>query len=627
MRRVSFMITTSCALVLGACAQAPDADEQLVDQVGQALTTPASVLGFESPADWTVTGATKSASADSSQGASALALRSFNFAELRSAPLSTVSGVTSTLAFDLKPPVSSAFGTAQLYVDIPSRGVHSAYLGQVSLAGLAAGTYAPLSFSVPANVVTALQQTYSDLTFKITLNVPHTTVDYLIDNLRFVGGTSGGPSKVELRVSGADDRVAVSVNGIQRRMFHLGESDLGQRIDVSDWFGSGANDLRVQLLNTGGPASAGVDLWVDDALVVSESCPATLCSGSDVWRGIVWDRTFSVSTPNRPAFQPVTVTAHGATPGKVYVNDVFTGQTTPTTLSLPPGDYTIGVGIGSELPPVDYTGSFYEQAVTVGSSPVNVNATASAPLGIQELTRIAILPIRNSINYVSSLGGPDASNTGVLFDEDVDELVAQAEATNDRWFRPLSYGLATWEFEVLPTIEDVPIYEQSHDGWDTTRFLAEAGTAHLASQYDMIVYFFSQHRADGSWVDDVCNIVWAFDGTNVGFSTSLTAGKPDLLNPEFLHEVMHNYEDYNENALHLYNGIDGLHGGHQHGYYDNSNGEVNYLHFYRHLLRGQVAELGGMRTDIQWPAIGAVSGSSDLYLGFFPVMRHGYRVP
>ncbi|WP_437476312.1 hypothetical protein WME75_26115 [Sorangium sp. So ce1014] len=47
----------------------------------------------------------------------------------------------------------------------------------------------------------------------------------------------------------------------------------------------------------------------------------------------------------------------------------------------------------------------------------------------------------------------------------------------------------------------------------------------------------------------------------------------------------------------------------------------------RHLLRGQVAELGGMRIDLEWPAIGAVSGNSDLFLGFFPVLRHGYRVP
>ncbi|MGK3985669.1 hypothetical protein WME99_21660 [Sorangium sp. So ce136] len=627
MRRLSFMITTSCALVLGACVQGAETDEQLVDQVEQGLANPASVLGFESAADWTVAGATKSASADHSEGTSALALRGFHFAELRSVPLSTLSGVTSTLAFDLKPPERPAFGNAQLYVDIPSRGVHSAPLGQVSLDQLVANTYNPLSFNVPSNIVAALQQTYSDLTFKIVLNVPHTSADYVIDHLHFVGGTGTTPSKVELRVSNVDDRLVFSVNGVQRKMFYLGEPSIGERIDVSGWFGSGANDLRVQLLNTGGPASAGVELWVDGQPVVSESCPATVCNGLDTWRGIVWDRTFSLSTPNRPAIQPVTVTATGSTPGKVYVNDVFTGRITPTTLSLPPGDYTIGVGLGSEQRPLDYTGSFFEQQVTVGASPVSVDPTLSPPLGVQEETRIAILPIRNSINHVQSLGGPDPSNTGVLADEDVTALVAQVEATNDRWFEPLSYGLARWTVEVLPTIEDVPMIEQNHDGWDTTRFIAEAGTGSLASQYDMVVYFFSQHRADGSPVERVSNIAWAFDGTNIGFPTTFIDVGPDLVNAGFLHEVMHNYESYNENQLHFYNGINGLHGAEQHGYYGDGNGEVDFLHFYRHFLRGQVAELAGMRANIQWPAIGEVSANSDLYLGVFPVLRHGFRVP
>lgn len=627
MRRLSYMITTSCALALGACLQAPEMDEQLVDRVEQGLADPASVLGFESVADWTVAGATKSASADASEGASALALRSFPFAELRSVPLTTVSGVTSTLAFDLKPPGRLDFGSAQLYVDIPSRGVHSVHLGQVSLAGLDANVYRTLSFAVPPNVVDALQQTYSDLRFKIVLNVPYSDADYLVDHLHFVGGTPGGASKVELRVSGVDDRLVVSVNGLQRRMFHLGEASVGQRIDVSGWFGSGVNDLRVQLLNTGGPTTSGVELWVDDQPVVNESCPAAVCNGLDARKGIVWDRTFSVATPNRPALQPVTVTGDGGQPGEVYVNDVFTGRVTPTTLSLPPGDYTIGVGFGSKLPPVDYTGSFFEQQVTVGASPVDVDITATPPLPFQEETRIAILPIRNSINHVASLGRPDPSNTGVLADEDVTALVAQARATNDRWFQPLSYGLARWTVEVLPTIEDVPIIEQNHDGWDTTRFIAEAGTGHLASQYDMVVYFFSQHRADGSPVERVSNIAWAFDGTNIGFSTSFTSVGPDLLNAGFLHEALHNYESYNQNVLHLYNGIEFLHGAEQHGYYNGSRGEVDYLHFYRHFMRGQVAELGAMRSDLKWPAIGEVAESADLYIGVFPVLRHGFRVP
>ncbi len=628
MRRLSFMITTSCALALGACLQAPEVDEQRVDQVEQGLVDPASVLGFESVADWTVAGAAKSASADPSEGASALALRNFAFAELRSVPLTTVSGVTSTLAFDLKPPVPPAFGNAQLTVNIPSRGVHSVLLGQVSLGDLAAGTYSTLSFDVPPSVVSALQQAYSDLTFKIVLNVPYSTADYLVDHLRFVGGTPpGGDSTVELRVSGVDDRLVVSVNGLQRRVFHLGEASVGQRIDVSDWFGSGANDLRVQLLNTGGPTTGGVELWVDDQPVVSEVCPAAVCNGLDARTGIVWDRTFSIATPDRPAFQPVTVTGGSGVSGQVYVNDVFTGRVTPTTLSLPPGDYTIGVGSGSKLPPVDYTGSFFEQQVTVGASPVAVDITTTPQLPFQEETRIAILPIRNSINHVASLNGPDPSNTGVLAEGDITALEAQAWATNDRWFQPLSYGLARWTITVLPTIEDVPIIEQNHDGWDTTRFIAEAGTGSLASQYDMVVYFFSQHRADGTPVERVSNIAWAFDGTNIGFSTSFTGVGPDLLNAAFLHEVLHNYESYNQNQLHLYNGIEGLHGAEQHGYYGGSAGEEDFVHFYRHFMRGQVAELGAMRSNLDWPAIGEVAASSDLYLGVFPVLRRGFRVP
>ncbi|XXY15440.1 hypothetical protein WME88_45105 [Sorangium sp. So ce216] len=624
MRRSRFMITTSCALVLAACVQGNDTDEQFIDEVEQALVTPASVLGFESTADWTASGGVKSASADHSEGISALALRNFSFVELQSVPLTTVSGVTSTIAFDLKAPVSPGFGNAQLVVNLPSRGVHSVWLGQVSLAGLPAGTYSPISFNLPANVVDALRQTYSDLTFKIVLNVPHTTTDYVIDNLRFVGGTPSGHSKVELRVSSANDRLVLWVNGLQRRMFHGTDPDIGQRIDVSDWFGSGDNDLRIQSLNTGGPVSYGVEVWVDNQPVVNAACPATLCNGQEVRQGIVADRTFSVDTPNRPALQPVTVTAVGPQPGKVYVNDVFTGRTTPATLSLPPGDYTIGVGLGTESPPYDYTGSYREQSVAVGASPVNVDITANPPLGIQEDTRIGVLPIRTSINYSASLGGADPSNIGVLSEGDIERLLTQARATSARWLEPLSYGLAKWTVDVLPPVEDVPIYEPNHDGWDTGRFQSEHPTAHLLSEYDMIVLFIPQHRADGSLVHDVSNLAWAWEDRYLAIPTTYTGEGIGVPNAGLLHEVMHNYEGYNRNVLSSYNGIHGLHGSSNHGYYDGSNGEHNFVYFYRHFLRGQVAEFEAMRPDLDWPSIGATSGS--LYLGVFPVLRHGFDV-
>ncbi|WP_437606917.1 PEGA domain-containing protein [Sorangium sp. So ce834] len=624
MRRLRFMITTSCALALAACVQGTSTDEPFVDEVGQALVNPASVLGFESIADWTASGAVKSASADHSEGTSALALRNFNFVELQSVPLTTVSGVTSTIAFDLKPPVSPGFGNAQLVVNIPSQGVHSVWLGQVNLAGLPAGTYSPISFSLPASVVSALSNTYSDLTFKIVLNVPQTTTDYLVDNLRFVGGAPAGHSKVELRVSSADDRLVLYVNGLQRRMFHSADPSIGQRIDVSDWFGSGDNDLRIQTLNTEGPTSYGVEVWVDNQRVVNATCPATLCNGQEVRQGIVADRTFSVDTPNRPALQPVTVTATSSQPGKVYVNDVYTGRATPTTLSLPPGNYTIGVGLGTQSPPYDYTGSYREQSVTVGASPMTVDVTANPPLGIQEDTRIGILPIRRSINYRASLGGADPSNVGVLSEGDIERLLTQARATSARWLEPLSYGLAKWTVDVLPTVEDVPIYEPNHDGWDTGRFQSENPTAHLLSDYDMIVLYIPQHRADGSLVHDESNLAWAWDDRYLAIPTTYTGEGIGVPNAGLLHEVIHNYEGYNRNVLRSYNGIHGLHGSSNHGYYDGSNGEHNFVYFYRHFLRGQVAEFEAMRPDQDWPSIGATSGS--LYLGVFPVLRHGFNV-
>jgi hypothetical protein len=61
--------------------------------------------------------------------------------------------------------------------------------------------------------------------------------------------------------------------------------------------------------------------------------------------------------------------------------------------------------------------------------------------------------------------------------------------------------------------------------------------------------------------------------------------------------------------------VNGLHGANQHGYYtEGSSGETDFLRFYRAYMRGQVAELDGMRPDINWPS---VPTTADLYVGVF----------
>jgi hypothetical protein len=70
-------------------------------------------------------------------------------------------------------------------VEIPSRGIYNAYLGQVELTGKPLATFLEMSFALPANVRAAMNTSFTDLTFTIALNIPSgTTGGYLLDNLR-----------------------------------------------------------------------------------------------------------------------------------------------------------------------------------------------------------------------------------------------------------------------------------------------------------------------------------------------------------------------------------------------------------------------------------------------------------
>jgi hypothetical protein len=519
--------------------------------------------------------------------------------------------VTSTLAFDLRPPQSPAWGQAQLFVSVPSRNLYNAPCGQVPLAGSQAGVYRPVSFTLPSAVMDALRTSYNDLTFMISLNVPYTTSSYLLDNLHFVGSVAN--SKVEVRVSSVDDFVTASVDGLLKRTWHIGDPVQNERVDVSNWFSSGTHQVRFQGINTGGPTSFNVELWVDDQPIVNQGCPSATCNGMDAPEGILWDTTFSVATPNRPASRSVQVTS--ATPGKLYIDDSYTGLTTPATLSLPQGQYALGLGVSLDQP-LNYTGHYYEQSAEVGPSTTQLTIDSTQALPVQRTTSITILPIRNS--YVLP-----ATDAGVLQDSDVTLLQSQAEATRTLWLEPLSYGLATWNLSVQPMVENVPLYlPNSESPPDADTMLQQAGLTGLLQQYDMVVYYYSMHRPDGSTVSNPTYYAWGGGGQYMAITTFFTRGAPPTApNAGFLHESLHNYEAYNEWERHRYNGVGGLHGAGQHGYPESApTGETDWLMWYRYFMRGQVAQLDGMRVDVTWPSIPT---TSDLYVGVFPSMRHG----
>jgi hypothetical protein len=88
-----------------------------------------------------------------------------------------------------------------------------------------------------------------------------------------------------------------------------------------------------------------------------------------------------------------------------------------------------------------------------------------------------------------------------------------------------------------------------------------------------------------------------------------------------LHEVLHNYEQYNAGVLHDYNGIQELHGATQHGYPVNAGGELDFARWQRTYIRGQVGELVTTRQSVDIPA---PVTNPDLWVGVFDTVRRGY---
>jgi hypothetical protein len=436
------------------------------------------------------------------------------------------------------------------------------------------------------------------------------TRNFLLEDLRFQNAPAGA-SLVEMRISNVDDLLYVTVNGIRRKVSHVADGDLGVRIPVSEWFGGGINRVRLQNVNTNGSTSYQFELWVDGQQVINDVAP-----GSVSTRGIAVDKTLTVSTPNRPAFSSVAFTS--STPGRLYVNGVYAGVSTPTSLSLPQGGYTFGLGVSTEAP-FSYTGAFYEQAVSVTPGVSSVNLTARSPLPVQKTSSMVIVPVQNTYNYVTGLGA-DASNNGVLAPTDVTLFSGQVTATRDMWLEPFSYGLTTWSIDVWPMVANVPLVENSPDGIDLDGFIDAAGLGALRKQYDCIIVYFSQQRADGTDVADAYGSVFALGRQLIGFQRSYAAGTaPSTPNPYFFHETLHHLEWYSENILHLYTGAAGLHGANQHGYYsEESSGESDFLRFYRVFVRGQLAELDAFRPDLSYPSI---PSTSDLYTGVFQALR------
>lgn len=571
--------------------------------------TGADAFGFENLALWTVSQGTKQSLTGGTQGSSALGVSNSYYSEITSAVIDAVGVVSGTLALDVKLPASATWGSLRLVLEMPSKGIWYGNLGEIQLATLQPGAYRTVQFTVPSNVLSALQTNPSDLKVRIVYNGQIGATPVGFDNLRFVGAAAPN-SVVEVRVNHADDVAYLQVNGLERRIGYWGDPNVGQWRDVTSWFVGGDNDVRLIANNYGGLGGVDVEFRVDGVVVDHVECDGTTCFAPEHHAFVKRD----VELPSLvlPAGKQVQVTS--VTPGKLYVDDQYTGRTTPTTLTLPSGTYRLGLGVSNDAP-TNTTGSFYEESVVVGSGAVSVTLGDTPPLGPTNVSKIAILPVRRA--RVTS-----SNELAILSDAEVNKFASQLAATSEIYVKPFSYGLNTWEITVLPVEEELEVVSPDfaefpdHACGDV---VAQPKYAHLYDLYDTVVVHMSNKssttgleigRGDAG-MSGRCGQVQEHWGRNISATTPI---------PVVVHEVLHSYETHHWEVEKQWNGVSGLHGAEVHGFQSTgTQGEIEWTEWYRHYMRGQAAEVTSMVPGVAGPR----PTTADTYVGVFRSVRYG----
>jgi len=204
MKERAFVVATICAGIgLAACgSDVPTGDsEGAVSEVSSAIVDNARVLGFESTSDWTITSGSRATSTTHSQGSFSIAATGFTSASLQSVNMTTLSGVTSTVAFDVRLPTTQPnptyYGTLELHVNLPSKGVYDSFVGYKLLQPpFPKGSFQTVEFAIPAWIASKLTSSYSDLSWKFLLSLPANNGGINLDNMRFASTPTEWPNAV-----------------------------------------------------------------------------------------------------------------------------------------------------------------------------------------------------------------------------------------------------------------------------------------------------------------------------------------------------------------------------------------------------------------------------------------------
>jgi hypothetical protein len=218
-RRIPYLAMLGAFATLAACGGAVDSDGQ-TGEVSSALLSNSSVLGFESTSGWSITSGSIATNTTHSQGSFSIKTSGVTSASMTSQALTTLSGVSSTMAFDILLPTSQPnatyFGQLELHINLPSQGVYDSFVGLKLLQPpFTLGSFQTIEFMIPDWIFQKLKSTtYSDLTWKFLISLPANNGGVSFDNMRFMSTPTVWPNAVSSAAS--DTWLSVNHASIQK---------------------------------------------------------------------------------------------------------------------------------------------------------------------------------------------------------------------------------------------------------------------------------------------------------------------------------------------------------------------------------------------------------------------------
>lgn len=409
-------------------------------------------------------------------------------------------------------------------------------------------------------------------------------------------------SKVEILTTSANDHVRILKDGIPYQISKLSNGVNSTWQDISYLFHNGTNIFDLQGVNMGGATGFNVALRVNGTNTQNFSCSSTNCGETnDAAQAIVLDQEVQLNNLVRPFKHELEITSYES--GKIYINDQYTGLSTPNSIQLTPGTYKVGLGIdnGTNQP------KYLEKKVSINNGAKEVEFFSNdSPIINRNVVKIGVLPIRTGTG-----GGMPISTT--LTNAEITKIMSNLAATNSQFVQHFSYGLSTWNFTLLPTVEETFNIEQTCSVLERSTY-----SEMLQEQYDVIMVVHSQKKPDGTNV---------FDG-NGGYSTGQCVSFADASLPNnanapselVVHEMLHQYEGIQGSRINTYIGVEGVHGPEEHGYTD-----VNgWAPWYELFMRGQVGEISTMRAGQN--QIPVPVSNPEYFIGSFNSIMFGFSV-